>query len=44
MKTILSMDISIDKLKMKGASLLPLNQQVKSELISLNIRVNLEAT
>ena len=44
MKTILSTNIKIDKLKTKCASLLPLKQQVKPQLISLNIRVNLEAT
>ena len=32
------------QLKTKCASLLPLNQEVKSQLINLNIRVNPEAT
>ena len=44
MRAILSTNINIDKLETKCASLLPLRQQVKSQLTSPNIRVNLEAT
>ena len=44
MKTFVSTNINIDKLKTKCASLLPLKEQLIHSSLSLNIGVNLETT